>query len=80
MRNHPLIQHHYPMSKHPHLASRLRAARLTANLKQSDLAERAGCCVTAICHWETGRREPNAVNLVALCGALGVTTDSILLP
>ncbi|MFO7906190.1 MAG: helix-turn-helix transcriptional regulator [Pirellulaceae bacterium] len=57
---------------------RLREARESRGLSQSELAERAGLQPSAVSHFETGRRSPSFHNLRKLSDALGVTIDYLL--
>ena len=59
-------------------SSRLRATRERRNLKQSELANRAGLQAAAVSHFETGRRAPSFDNLRRLADALNVTTDYLI--
>ncbi len=59
-------------------ADRLRAARELRQLKQDELAKRAGFQASAISHFETGTRKPSFENLRRLADALQVTTDYLL--
>lgn len=61
----------------------LRAIRKVKALSQDQLAAainaNGGNVIngSVICHWETGRRRPNGVNLLALCCVLDVSlTDA----
>lgn len=57
---------------------RLRTARKKRNLRQGNLAARAGLQTSAISHFETGTRKPSFDNLRRLADALDVTTDYLL--
>ena len=57
---------------------RLRKARETRGLTQSDLAQRAGLEPSAVSHFEAGRRQPSFHNLRKLADALSVTTDYLI--
>ena len=59
-------------------SARLRAMRERRNLKQSELAERAGLQAAAVSHFETARRAPSFDNLRRLADALNVTTDYLI--
>jgi transcriptional regulator with XRE-family HTH domain len=59
-------------------AERLRAARESRKMSQSDLAREADLQPSAISHFETGRRSPSFANLKALADALKVTTDYLI--
>ncbi len=64
--------------KNKNFSDRLRETRERRNLKQSELAERAGLQVAAVSHFETGRRAPSFDNLRRLADALNVTTDYLI--
>src|SRR5260370_2338773 len=59
-------------------ADRLRTARESRKMSQSDLAEKAGLLPSAVSHFETGRRSPSFANLKALSDALKGTTDYLI--
>ena len=59
-------------------SSRLVKAREYRRMSQADLAKRAKFHVSAINHFERGRREPSLSNLVRLAFALSVTTDFLV--
>jgi len=59
-------------------AERLRAARESRKMSQSDLAREADLQPSAVSHFETGRRSPSFANLKALADALKVTTDYLI--
>jgi transcriptional regulator with XRE-family HTH domain len=58
--------------------ARLLAARQLRGYSQSELADRCGLHVSAVSHFETGRRSPSFDNLKVLSDALDVTTDYLL--
>lgn len=58
----------------------LAAARVNRGLTQAELAEKIGVSRQAIFDWENGKRNIRPVNLFAICSALNVTEDDILLP
>ena len=58
----------------------LAAARVNRGLTQAELAEKIGVSRQAILDWENGKRTIRPINLYALCSALEVTEDDILLP
>lgn len=60
------------------IGKRIRLARDQRGLSQTQLADRAGAVASAVSHWETGRRTPDADNLRCLCVALGVSADWLL--
>lgn len=47
-------------------------------LKAADLARASGLSATAVSRYRSGSREPNAAELLALAGALGVTMEWLL--
>jgi transcriptional regulator with XRE-family HTH domain len=59
-------------------AGRLRELRLQKGLSRAQLAEAAGMKVGGIRDLEQGIRKPALPTLIALCGALGVSCDSLL--
>ena len=60
------------------LGERIRLMRHTAQLKQSELAERVGVTKAAIAAYEEGRSEPNLRNAIALSRALGIRVGWLL--
>lgn len=58
----------------------LAAARINRSLTQAELAEKIGVSRQAIFDWENGKRSIRPVNLYAICKALDVSEDDILLP
>ena len=58
----------------------LAAARVNRGLTQAELAEKIGVSRQAIFDWENGKRAIRPINLYALCSALEITEDDILLP
>lgn len=58
--------------------ARLKAARESKSLTQSQLASIAGFQPSAISHFEVGNRAPSFENLKKLADALNVTTDYLL--
>ena len=59
---------------------RLRELRVAAGLTQKALAERAGLTREGVAYLETGRHDPRWTTVVALCMALGITSDQFLKP
>lgn len=58
--------------------ARIRMMRQLLGLKQVDLAEKLNISPQALAIYETGRREPNLKNLIALARALNTTADWLL--
>jgi transcriptional regulator with XRE-family HTH domain len=56
----------------------LRKTRIMKDFSQADLAYIAGFKVTAISHFETGRRMPSLENLVKLSDGLECSIDFLL--
>lgn len=59
-------------------ADNLKAARESKNLSRLQLAAALSISVAAYAHYETGAREPNLTNLVAICRILEISADSLL--
>lgn len=59
-------------------AERLRAAREFRGLTQAALAEKCGQLVSAIAHFEGGRRRPSLDSFASLIDALDVDPDFLL--
>ena len=57
---------------------KLRIMRVSADLRQSDLAERAGLHQTAISHLELGKRGTSRETLAVLAGVLGCDIADLL--
>ena len=60
------------------LGKNLKAARMTANLTQVQLADKLGVRQKDISRWENGSISPGAESLRELCIALGASSDEIL--
>ena len=58
--------------------ARLRTARESRDLNQTELAKVAGLQPAAIGHFESGRRKPSFANIRALAKALDVSSDYLL--
>ena len=59
------------------LASNLQRLRERLDITQAELAERAGLSITAVAHYETGRRWPRIEKVRALAGALGAPEEEL---
>jgi transcriptional regulator with XRE-family HTH domain len=59
-------------------SKKLRKARESKGLTQSELAEKSGMKPSAISHFESGRRRPSFDNLKKLADALNVNIDFLL--
>jgi len=57
----------------------LKAARVNAGLKQSDVEKRLGFSRSTLTRWETGKRIPRADSLAALCNLYNVSIVDIAL-
>lgn len=60
------------------LGDRIREARIRADMTQQELASAIGAAQNTITNYERGIREPDAVRLIAIARALGVTCDYLL--
>jgi len=58
----------------------LRAARVNAGLKLSDVAQRMDVSEKTLANWETGESEPRITQFFALCELYGIPYDGIILP
>lgn len=58
----------------------LKAARVNANLLQTEVAEKLGVTVKTIGNWERGENDIPAKAFLALCELYGVSVDAIILP
>lgn len=58
----------------------LKAARVNANMLQSDVAESLGVAKESVANWENGKTAPKSTVLVRLCNLYGVPIDAIILP
>lgn len=61
------------------LGERLRHARKKAKKTQLDVADELHISRAVVAHWETGRSEPSALQVIDLCAAYGTPTDTLLL-
>ena len=59
-------------------AERLKELRTEKNLSQMELAKMTGLSAGAIGFWETEKRIPNAMAIIALAKYFNVTTDYLL--
>ena len=57
----------------------LKAARVNAELKQKQVAERIAVDVSTVVSWENGKTSPKAIQLEQLCSLYGISVDSIFL-
>ena len=60
------------------LGARLARLRRMQGLSKTDVAERLGISITAICHWEQDRSRPKAARLQALSQLFGVSPPDLL--
>ena len=61
------------------LKDRLASVRKAAGLTQAQLGELLGVSRQAVSKWETGQTAPDAATIAALCQALQVSADYVLL-
>lgn len=60
------------------MGGRIRNARLTAGLSQSELAEKCNLSVSFLGHIERGSRKMSLETLVSVCDALNLSADYLL--
>lgn len=60
------------------LGTRITALRISAGMRQAELAKKAGVSASTIGMYEQGRREPSGQRLIVLARLLGVTADYLL--
>lgn len=60
------------------LGTRLARLRRMQGLSKTDVADRLGISITAICHWEQDRSRPKAARLQALSQLFGVSAADLL--
>lgn len=58
----------------------LKAARVNANMLQSDVAEKLGVSKESVANWENGKTAPRSTMLVRLCDLYKIPIDAIFLP
>ena len=65
------LKHYFPEN--------LRRLRKLRGWSQRELSEKIGCAgKSLICHFESGSRDPSLKNLLAICAAMHVTPDELL--
>lgn len=57
---------------------RIREMREACEMSQKRLADALGITPAAVSHWETGRRIPDARDLIAIAAALGCKVDDLI--
>lgn len=62
------------------IGHRIRAARRRANIKQVELGEALNLSQSAVAHWESGRKMPDAEHRVRLGEIFGLTFDELEVP
>ncbi len=62
------------------MAITLKAARINAGLKQSEVADKMEVSPSTMVSWETGKTSPTARQFVLLCKLYGCGMDDIFLP
>jgi len=60
------------------IGSRLRVARANARMTLRDVARECGCTPQAVKKWEDDSAMPNSTKFIALCRALGVSSEWII--
>jgi len=53
----------------------LKAARVNANLSQSEAAGRIGVAVSTLRNWESGKTFPNQPKIEKICEVYGISFD-----
>ena len=77
----PEAMQHEPSLEEPPMifCRRVKAARLSLDMNQSELARASGLTRAAISRWEANpSRNPNARSALAVAKALGVSVESLL--
>ena len=60
------------------IGAKIKFYRKQAGMKQKDLAAAIGVASTTVTGYEKGYREPNAIMIIKIAQALGVTGDDLL--
>lgn len=60
------------------LSEKIRDARERSGMAQSDLATIVGVSRNAVSQWENGANSPSLDKLLKVCGALGISPDSLI--
>ncbi len=60
------------------LIEKLRSARISNNLKQSDVAELLNVKKNTISNWENGKSNPDIDSLIELCKIYNISCSAIL--
>lgn len=55
----------------------LKAARVNANLSQTDAAEKLGVAASTLRNWECGKTYPKQYQIVKICVLYGIHFDNI---
>ena len=58
----------------------LKAARVNAGFKQTEIAEKMGISPATLISWEKGKTEPKANQLMRFCELVGMQPEDIFLP
>lgn len=56
----------------------MKAARINANLTQTEMAQRLGVSKKTIGSWESGKTKPKLDKVEPICSLLGVGYDDIM--
>lgn len=56
----------------------IRKARMEKGWLQKDLAEKAGILEVSVCHYESGKVFPGALNLISIADALEISLDDLV--
>ena len=55
----------------------MKAARVNAGIRQTDMAERLGKSDNTICAWEKGRKSPRVDEFEAYCRECGIEPEKV---
>ena len=58
--------------------NQMKNIRWVLDISQEELARRAGLQVSAISHFETGRRDPSLKNIRKICKGLGCSPNALI--
>lgn len=58
----------------------MKKARVLANMKQADVAEKMNVSTAAICQWETGKLKMPDERFDEYCSVIGFSPSDVFLP
>jgi DNA-binding XRE family transcriptional regulator len=59
------------------VGEKIKELREAKGLSQNNLAKKIGVHNSNVCHWETGRCEPNLFSCICLADVFGVSLDEL---